>query len=79
MDASGNITPQETRNALRTLYRADRETNLQQAFLHALSDDLKPFNKRGGWNPGSLLVQVVLLCLAVAGVFFYFTIGRTRR
>jgi hypothetical protein len=76
MDPSGNITPQETRNALRTLYRADRETNLQKAFLHALSDDLKPFNKRSGWNPSSLLVQVVIFCLAVAGVFFYFTIGK---
>jgi hypothetical protein len=79
MDPSGNITPQETRNALRTLYRADRETNLQKAFLHALSDDLKPFNKRGGWNPSSLLVQVVILGLAVAGISFYFTIGRTHR
>jgi len=76
VDASSNITPEETRNALRMLYRNDRETNLQRALFHALSDDLKPLNKRGAWNPSSLLVLLVVLCIAVAGVFVYFTIGR---
>jgi hypothetical protein len=76
VDPTGNITPQESRNALRALYRGDREINLQKAFLHALSDDLKPFNKRGGWNPSSLLVLIFVLGLAVAGVFFYFSLGR---
>jgi hypothetical protein len=76
VDASRNITPQETHNAFRTLYRNNRETNLQKALLHALSDDLKPLNKRGAWNPSSLLVLLVVLCIAVAGVFVYFTIER---
>ena len=76
MDLSGNITPEETREALRILYRNDTETNLQKAFLRALSDDLKPVNKRGGWNPSSLLVLLFVLGLAVAGVFFYFSIGK---
>lgn len=76
MDHSGNITPEETREALRVLYRSDPETNLQKAFLRALSDDLKPVNKRGGWNPRSLLVLLSVFALALAGVFFYFTMGR---
>jgi hypothetical protein len=76
VDASGNITPEETREALRVLYCGDPETNLQKAFLCALSDDLKPVNKRGGWNPGSLLVLLSVLALAAAGVFFYFSMGR---
>ena len=76
MDLSGNITPEETREALRVLYYNDNETNLQKAFLGALSDDLKPVNKRGGWNPSSLLVLLFVLVLAFAGVFFYFTMGR---
>lgn len=76
MDPSGNITPEDTREALRILYRNDAETNLQKAFLRALSDDLKPVNKRGGWNPSSLLVLLSVFALALAGVFFYFTMGR---
>ena len=76
MDLSGNITPEETRQALRILYRNDTETNLQKAFLRALSDDLKPVNKRGGWNPSSILVLLLVLGFAVAGVFFYFSMGR---
>ena len=76
MDASGNITPEETREALRLLYRGDPETNLQKAFLCALSDDLKPVNKRGRWNPSCLLVLLFVLGLAIAGVFFYFSMGR---
>lgn len=75
MNASGNITPEETREALRVLYRRDPETNLQKAFLRALSDDLKPVNKRGGWNPSSLLVLLSVLALAAAAVFFYFNMG----
>jgi hypothetical protein len=76
VDPSGNITPEDTREALRILYRNDAETNLQKAFLRALSDDLKPVNKRGGWNPSSLLVLLSVFALALAGVFFYFTMGR---
>jgi hypothetical protein len=76
VDASGNITSEETREALRVLYRGDPETNLQKAFLRALSDDLKPINKRGGWNPSSLLVLLSVLGLAAAVVFFYFSMGR---
>jgi hypothetical protein len=76
VDLSGNITPEETREALRVLYCNDNETNLQKAFLGALSDDLKPVNKRGGWKPSSLLVLLAVFALALAGVFFYFTMGR---
>ena len=75
MDASGNITPEETREALRVLYRCDPETNLQKAFLCSLSDDLKPLNKSGRWKPSSLLVLLSVLALAAAGVFFYFSMG----
>jgi hypothetical protein len=76
VDTSGNITSEETREALRVLYRGDPETNLQKAFLRALSDDLKPVNKHGRWNPSSLLLLLLVLGLAVAGVFFYFSMGR---
>jgi hypothetical protein len=42
MDIRGNVTVDETRQALRVLYRADTETDIQKAFARALADDLKP-------------------------------------
>lgn len=72
------ITPEEARAALRTLYRYDRETNLEKAFLHALADELKPINKRGGWNPSSLGVLLAVLICAIIVVFLYFTLGSVR-
>jgi hypothetical protein len=77
MDSRGNVTPEETRQALRQLYLRDEETNLQAALLLALSDDLKPIDSRGRWRPSSLLILVTLLVLAIIAIFVYFSLGRS--
>jgi hypothetical protein len=70
------VTPEEVRSAFRQLARQDREANLEKALREAFADELKPVNQNGRWNPSSLLVLLVCLVLAVAGVFFYFTFAR---
>jgi hypothetical protein len=77
MDHRGNVTPEETREALRQLYLHDEETNLQASLLLALSDDLKPVDSRGRWKPSSLLILVVLLVLVLIAIFVYFSFGRS--
>lgn len=78
MDIRGNVTAEETRQALRVLYRADTETNLQKAFTRALADDLKPYGENGKWRPSTLLVLCLALLLVFVGVFFYFSVGGHR-
>ena len=75
MDIRGNVTAEETRQALRVLYRADTETNLQKAFAAALADDLKPIDETGKWRPSTLLVLFGALLLAFVGVLVYFSVG----
>ena len=77
MDSRGNVTPEETRQALRQLYLRDEEANLQVALLLALSDDLKPVDSRGRWRPNPLLILVALLVLALIAIFVYFSFGRS--
>jgi hypothetical protein len=72
------VTAEETRLAMRALYRVDAETNLQTAFARALADDLKPVDENGKWRPSTLLVLVCALLLAFAGVFVYFSMGGHR-
>ena len=75
MDAQGNISAEEVRQALRQIYLSDAESNLQNALLESLSDELKPVDEKGRWKPSPLLVlTVVLLCILV-GVFIYFSVG----
>jgi hypothetical protein len=78
MAIRGNVTAEETRLAMRALYRVDAETNLQTAFARALADDLKPVDENGKWRPGTLLVLSGALLLAFAGVFVYFSMGGHR-
>jgi hypothetical protein len=78
MDIRGNVTVEETRQALRVLYHADTETNLQMAFDRALADDLKPIDENGRWRPSTLLVLSGALLLAFVGVFVYFSVGGHR-
>jgi hypothetical protein len=78
MDAQGHVTPEEIRRALVTMYRDDTESNLQQALLRLLADDLKPIDERGRWKPSPLLILVAALVCVLVGVFFYFTIGARR-
>jgi hypothetical protein len=78
MDAQGHVTPEEIRRALVTMYRDDTESNLQQALLRLLADDLKPIDERGRWKPRPLLILVAVLVCVLVGVFFYFTIGARR-
>lgn len=75
MDSQGRVTGEQTRVAMRQLYREDREANLQKALLHALRDDLKPLNAKGRWKANSLLVLGAFLFLAIVGVFLYFSRG----
>ncbi len=75
MDAQGHVTPEEIRKALLSMYQGDSESNLRQALLRLLSDDLKPLDEQGRWKPSPLLSLVAALVCALIGVFFYFTIG----
>jgi hypothetical protein len=75
MDAQGHVTPEEIRLALLSMYRGDTESNLPQALLRLLADELKPVDEEGRWKPSPLLILVALLVCALIGVFFYFTIG----
>jgi hypothetical protein len=78
MDAQGHVSPEEVRTALRSIYRGDPESNLQQALLRSLADDLKPVDEEGRWKPSPLVILVSLLVCALLGVFFYFTLGGNR-
>ena len=75
MDAQGYISPEELRQALRQIYLSDAESNLQNALLKSLSDELKPVDEKGRWKPSPLLVLTVVLLCALMGVFIYFSIG----
>ena len=75
MDALGYISAEEVRQALRQIYRSDTESNLQNAFLESLSDELRPVDEKGRWKPSPLLVLMVVLLCALAGVFIYFSVG----
>ena len=77
MDASGYITPEEVRLALRKLHSDDVETNPENALCSALADDLKPINARGRWKPSSLVILAGFIVLALLGVFLYFSLGRS--
>jgi hypothetical protein len=73
MSAQGYISPEEVRQALRKIYRADAETNLQNSLFESLSDELKPINENGRWKPSPLLVLAFFLLFALLGVFVYFS------
>jgi uncharacterized membrane protein len=75
MDAQSYISAEEVRQALRQIYRNDAESNLQNALLESLSDELRPVDEKGRWKPSPLLVLTVVLLCALAGVFIYFSIG----
>jgi hypothetical protein len=75
MDAQGHVTPEEIRLALLSMYRGDTESNLQQAILRLLADELKPVDEKGRWKPSPLLILVALLVCALIGIFFYFSFG----
>ena len=75
MDALGYISAEEVRQALRQIYRSETESNLQNAFLESLSDELKPIDEKGRWKPSPLVVLTVVLLCALVGVFIYFSVG----
>ena len=75
MDALGYISADEVRQALRQIYLSDSESNLQNALLESLSDELKPVDEKGRWKPSPLLVLTVVLLCTLIGVFIYFSIG----
>ena len=75
MDAQGNISAEEVRQALRQIYFSDAESNLENALLESLSDELRPVDEKGRWKPSPLLVLTVVLLCTLIGVFIYFSIG----
>ena len=75
MDAQGYISAEEVRQALRQIYLGDAESNLQNALRGSLSDELRPVDEKGRWKPSPLLVLMVVLLCALAGVFIYFSVG----
>ena len=75
MDAQGYISSEEVRQALRQIYLSDAESNLQNALLESLSDELTPIDEKGRWKPSPLLVLTVVLLCTLIGVFIYFSIG----
>ena len=75
MDPRGYVTSTEMRQALRTVYQQDRETNLHKALLLALADDLRPIDENGRWRPNTLIVLVAVLLIVLLGIFLYFSIG----
>jgi hypothetical protein len=75
MDAQGHVTSEEIRKALLAMYCGDTESNLQQALLRFLADELKPVDEKGRWKPSPLLILIAVLASALGGVFFYFTLG----
>jgi hypothetical protein len=54
---------------------SDAESNLQNALLESLSDELKPVDEKGRWKPSPLLVLTIVLLCTLIGVFIYFSIG----
>ena len=78
MDAQGHVSPAEVRAALRALYDADPESNLQKALLRSLADDLKPVDAKGRWRPSPLLILITVLACALVAVFLYFSLGAKR-
>ena len=75
MDSQGYISAEEVRQALRQIYLNDAESNLQNALLESLSDELKPVDEKGRWKPSPLLVLTAVLLCALVGVFVYFSVG----
>lgn len=78
MDATGYITPEEVRLALRELHSDDVETNPEKALRSALADDLKPVDARGRWKPSSLVILVGVIVFALLVIFLYFSLGQSR-
>ena len=75
MDALSYISAEEVRQALRQIYRNDAESNLQNALLESLSDELRPVDEKGRWKPSPLLVLTVVLLCALVSIFIYFSVG----
>ena len=75
MDALSYISAEEVRQALRQIYLSDAESNLQNAILESLSDELRPVDEKGRWKPSPLLVLTVVLLCALVGIFVYFSVG----
>ena len=75
MDALSYISAEEVRQALRQIYRSDAESNLQNALLESLSDELRPVDEKGRWKPSPLLVLTVVLLCALLGISIYFSVG----
>lgn len=77
MDATGYITSEEVRLALRKLHSEDTETSPELALRAVPADDLKPVDARGRSKPSSLVILIGAIVFALLGVFLYFSLGRS--
>lgn len=75
MPAERYLSPEEVRKALRCVYRADPETNLQAAFLRTIADPLRPVDATGRWKPNPVLILIFIISCAFLGVFLFFSMG----
>lgn len=75
MPAERYLSSEEVRKALRCIYRADPETNLQAAFLGTLADPLRPVGAKGRWKPNPVFILIFIISCAFLGVFLYFSLG----
>jgi hypothetical protein len=75
MTGERNVSTEGVRQALRSIYRADLETNLQIAFVRSLSDPLRPVNQKGRWKPNPALILLSAVFCALAAIFLYFSLG----
>jgi hypothetical protein len=75
MDDHGYVSAEEVREALRSLYLRDGETNPGKALLASLEDELRPAGETGRPRPAPILVLLFALLCAVAGIFLCFSIG----
>lgn len=75
MAAPDYISSQQARRALQSLYRNDAESNIEKALLESLSDGIRPVDEKGRWKPSPILLLIVALVFALAGVFLYFSLG----
>ena len=69
------VSVEEVRHALRSLYGADPETNLQAVLSRALADPLRPIDAKGRWKPNPVFILLFIIACALAGVFLYFSVG----
>jgi urate oxidase len=69
MSSQEYVSAEKVRAALRSVYRNDPESSLQNALLPSPADELKPIDEKNRCKPNSLLVLVFVVVCALVGYF----------